>query len=50
MREVVDRASRGLRVPLAAMDQVIGMELWLRTLPSGAGEAWSLGSREVERA
>lgn len=48
MREVVDRAGSGLRVPLAAMDQVIGIELWLRTLPSGGTEIELFGAGAVD--
>lgn len=39
VRADLARGAAGLPIPLAALDQVLGAELWLRTLPAAGGPA-----------
>ncbi len=47
VRTDLARGAAGLPIPLATLDQVLGTELWLRTLPTPAGPAHH---RECARA
>ncbi|MGH8896552.1 MAG: albusnodin/ikarugamycin family macrolactam cyclase [Egibacteraceae bacterium] len=40
MHRIIDRAAAGLQVPLAAFEQVVAAEVWLRNVPAAPPTGW----------